>query len=192
MNKDRVEAFSDGVFAIIVTIMVLELKRPLGVDLDALRPLAPVLFGYLLSFIFVATYWVNHHHMFQVVERVKGATLWQNLHLLFWLSLIPFATAWLTESHFSTIPVVFYGMLLLAASIAYFLLARSLASLHGPQSRLAQALGEDVKGKLSTGIYLVAIPLAFVDPWIAYALYVVVAVIWLVPDSRIEKKLTGS
>jgi uncharacterized membrane protein len=191
MNKNRIEAFSDGVFAIILTIMVLELKRPQTGELESLRPLGAVLFSYLLSFIFVATYWVNHHHMFQAISRVEGKTLWHNLHLLFWLTLFPFGTGWLTDSHFATLPVVFYGLLLLAASIAYYFLAHSLAVLHGPKSSLAQALGSDIKGKLSTGIYAVAILLAFINPWIAYSLYIFVALMWLVPDSRIEKKLSN-
>ena len=189
MNKGRIEAFSDGVFAIIITIMVLDLKAPLGGDLAALRPLGILLFSYLLSFIFVATYWVNHHHMFQVVQRIEGKTLWHNLHLLFWLSLIPFATNWLTDSHFGTLPVLFYGVILLAAAIAYYLLAHSLANLHGADSHLAQALGADVKGKVSAALYAAAIPLVLVSPWISYAIYVLVALMWLVPDSRIEKRL---
>jgi uncharacterized membrane protein len=190
MNKGRTEAFSDGVFAILITIMVLELKVPQGDDLTALKPLSMVLFSYLLSFVFIGTYWVNHHHMFQALERVQGRTLWLNLHLLFWLSLIPFATGWLTASQFSTLPVAFYGFLLLAASIAYGFLARSLVILHGPKSHLALALGSDLKGKLSTLAYLIALPLAFVNPWFAYGLYILVALIWFVPDSRIEKMIS--
>ena len=190
MNKNRIEAFSDGVFAIILTIMVLELKIPQGDDLSALRPLGPLLFSYTLSFVFVATYWVNHHHTFQVIEKVEGKTLWLNLHLLFWLTLVPFGTEWLTESHFSLFPMVFYGLIMLAAGIAYYFLIHNLARLHGPKSHLAQAVGEDIKGKLSTAIYVAAIPLAFIHPLIAYALYVVVVLIWLVPDPRIEKRLS--
>jgi uncharacterized membrane protein len=189
VNKNRIEAFSDGVFAIIVTIMVLELKRPEGVDPAALHALGVRLFSYLLSFVFVAIYWVNHHHMFQTVEQIEGKTLWHNLHLLFWLTLVPFGTAWLTAGDFGLFPVLFYGLVLLGAALAYFFLARSLAQLHGPRSRLAQALGEDFKGKLSAGVYVVALPLAFVNPWIPYGLYILVALIWLVPDSRFEKKL---
>jgi uncharacterized membrane protein len=191
MNKSRIEAFSDGVFAIIVTIMVLDLKHPQGEDWGALQPLGVRLFSYLLSFLFVAIYWVNHHHMFQAVEQIEGKTLWHNLHLLFWLTLIPFGTGWLTESQFGLLPIIFYGVLLLGAALAYFFLARSLSHLHGPESSLAQALGEDVKGKLSTVVYLLALPLALVNRWIAYGLYVLVAMVWLVPDSRFEKKLKG-
>ncbi len=189
MNKGRIEAFSDGVFAIIVTIMILDLKHPQGEDLAALRPLWAGLFSYLLSFLLVGIYWVNHHHMFQAVEQVQGKTLWHNLHLLFWLTLIPFGTGWLTEGHFGLFPMLFYGVLLLGAGVAYFFLARSLAHLHGRDSRLAQALGEDVKGKISTGTYVAALPLAFVNPWISYTLYVLVALMWLVPDPRFEKRL---
>lgn len=187
MNKNRLEAFSDGVLAIILTIMVLELKIPEGSDLGALRPLLVTLFSYLLSFVLIATYWVNHHHLFQVVRHVNGKILWLNLLLLFWLSLLPFATAWLTRSHFAPFPMAFYGFLLLASGVSFTLLAWSLVKLEGPDSPLAKALGSDFKGKFSLVVYLSAVPIAFVLPWLAYSLYWVVAVVWFVPDSRIEK-----
>ncbi len=191
MTKNRVEAFSDGVIAIIITIMVLELKAPHDTDLISLKPLFPVLLSYLLSFIYVGIYWSNHHHMLHAVERVNGGVLWANLHLLFWLSLVPFVTSWMGETHFAQLPVAMYGVVLLFASIAYFILSRSLISLHGRDSILATAVGKDFKGLVSTALYLVAIPLALVAWWIACALYVVVAIIWLVPDRRIERTLTG-
>jgi uncharacterized membrane protein len=189
MNKSRIEAFSDGVLAIILTIMVLELKIPQGSDLAALKPLSVTLFSYLLSFVLVATYWVNHHHLFQAVKHVNGKILWLNLHLLFWLSLVPFATAWLTQTQFAPFPVAFYGFLLLGAGAAFALLAWNLAALDGPDSPLARALGKDFKGKFSVAAYLTALPIAFVLPWLSYAIYVVVAVIWFVPDTRIERAL---
>jgi len=192
MNKNRLEAFSDGMFSIIMTIMVLELKLPQGTDLDALRPLAVTLFCYLLSFVIVAIYWVNHHHTFQVIKHVNGRTLWSNLHLLFWISLIPFSTAWLAESHFATFPVAFYGFILLAAAVAYTLLINTLTALEGPSSQLAQAVGKDIKGKFSVGTYLCAIGVAFLYPWLSYGLYVLVALIWFVPDSRIERTIGQS
>src|SRR5882672_103327 len=191
MTKNRMEAFSDGVIAIIITIMVLELRVPHQVNLAALRPLVPILLSYLLSFIFLGIYWSNHHHMLYAVERVNGAVLWANLHLLFWLSLVPFVTAWMGENHFARGPVALYGMVLFLASIAYFILSRALIHLHGRDSVLATAIGRDFKGLTSTAIYLVAIPLALVKGWLACALYVLVAVIWLIPDRRIEKTLTG-
>jgi uncharacterized membrane protein len=184
------EAFSDGVLAIILTIMVLELHLPQGSGWDALAPLAPLLLSYALSFTFVAIYWVNHHHMFHLVQKVDGWSLWLNLHLLFWLSLTPFGTGWLAESHFATLPVAAYGFILLMAGIAYFFLATHLARLHGPQSELAKALGKDVKGKVSVLIYMAALPVAFYSAWLAYGLYVAVALIWFVPDTRIEKRLS--
>jgi uncharacterized membrane protein len=190
MDKNRIEAFSDGVFAIILTIMVLELKVPQGADLDALRPLSAVLLSYLLSFVFVAIYWVNHHHLFQTVRKVDGRTLWLNLHLLFWLSLLPFATAWLAQSHFASVPVAFYGFLLLAAAVAYTFLTLRLVALHGPEAPLARAVGSDAKGKFSLAVYAIGLGLAFVFPWLAYSLYVLVALIWFVPDTRIENILT--
>jgi uncharacterized membrane protein len=191
MNKNRLEAFSDGVIAIIITIMVLELRVPHGSDLTALKPLLPVFLSYVLSFVFLGIYWSNHHHMLHAVQHVNGAVLWANLHLLFWLSLVPFTTAWMGENHFARGPVALYGAVLLFASIAYFILSRALISLHGKDSVLATAVGRDFKGQISTLLYLVAIPLAVVRSWLACALYVLVAIIWLVPDRRIEKTLTG-
>jgi uncharacterized membrane protein len=188
MTKSRLEAFSDGVIAIIITIMVLELKVPHDASFEALRPVAPVFLSYVLSFIFLGIYWSNHHHLLQVVENVSGGVLWANLHLLFWLSLVPFVTGWAGENHFAALPTALYGGVLLAAAIAYFILAHVLLSIHAPDSVLAIALGADCKGKISMVIYLVAIPLAFVQPWMAWALYVSVAVMWLVPDRRIEKR----
>jgi uncharacterized membrane protein len=187
MSKGRMEAFSDGVIAIIITIMVLELKAPHGTDLESLSPLLPIFLSYLLSFVFVGIYWNNHHHMLQAVRHVNGNILWANLHLLFWLSLIPFTTAWMGENHFAELPVAMYGIILLCAAIAYFILARLLLAHHGKDSTLARALGQDVKGKISPVFYLAAIPLAFVRPWMAWSLYVVVAIMWLIPDRRIEK-----
>jgi uncharacterized membrane protein len=184
------EAFSDGVIAIIITIMVLELRPPHGAELTTLAPLLPVFMSYVLSFIYVGIYWSNHHHLLHAVEHVNGRILWANLHLLFWLSLIPFVTAWMGENHFAREPVAIYGVVLLAASIAYYILTRALVSRHGRNSTLAAAVGRDVKGQISTCLYVVAIPLAFLRAWMACALYVLVAVMWLVPDRRIEKKLT--
>jgi uncharacterized membrane protein len=189
MRRGRLEAFSDGVIAILITIMVLELRIPRQAGLDALYPLAPVFLSYLLSFVFLGIYWNNHHHLLQAVERVDGRVLWSNMHLLFWLSLIPFVTGWMGENHFATLPVALYGVVLLGAAVAYFVLARALVALHGADSVLATALGADLKGKVSVGAYLLAIPLAFVSAWAACALYVLVAVMWLVPDRRIEKTL---
>jgi uncharacterized membrane protein len=189
MSKDRMEAFSDGVMAIIITVMVLELKDPQGADLAALRPLVPVIMCYVLSFVNLGIYWNNHHHLLQVIKQVNGQMLWANLHLLFWLSLLPFATAWMGENNFSTWPVVLYGLDLLLAACGYFLLVRSLLSLHGTDSPLAAALGDDFKGKISIVLYIVAVPLAFVGAYIACAIYVLVAAMWLIPDPRIEKTL---
>lgn len=191
MVKGRLEAFSDGVIAIIITIMVLELKRPHESDLAALLPLIPTFLSYVLSFVYVGIYWNNHHHLFQAVRHVNGATLWANLHLLFWLSLFPFATAWMGENHFAAMPVALYGVVLLLAAIAYFVLTRTLILSHGQNSTLANALGRDLKGKLSVLIYAVAIPIAFAIPLLASALYILVAVMWLVPDRRIEKTLNS-
>jgi uncharacterized membrane protein len=183
------EAFSDGVLAILITIMVLELRVPSGNDLDALWPLVPIILSYALSFVFLGIYWNNHHHLLQAAKHVDGRVLWANQHLLFWLSLIPFGTHWMGLSHFATWPVAIYGFILLCSGIAYFILARVLVALHGDDSVLANALGSDFKGKLSVVIYLIAIPLAFVSEWASIGLYVVVAVMWLVPDRRIEKNL---
>lgn len=189
MTRGRLEAFSDGVIAIIITIMVLELRVPHDASWRSLIPIAPVFLSYVLSFVFVGIYWSNHHHLLQVVERVNGGVLWANLHLLFWLSLTPFVTAWMGENKFAAVPVALYGVVLLGAAIAYFILARSLLAIHAPDSLLATALGADFKGKISMVIYLLAIPLAFVRSWAACLLYVLVAVMWLVPDRRIEKTI---
>jgi len=187
MRKGRLEAFSDGVIAIIITIMVLELKVPHGSDLAALRPLIPVLLSYVLSFIYIGIYWNNHHHLFQAVHEVSGGILWANQHLLFWLSMVPFATSWMGENHFSMWPVVVYGFVLIANAIAYTILVRILISHHGKESTIAKAVGRDSKGVVSLLLYAMGIALAFVDPRISCTLYVLVAIIWLVPDRRIEK-----
>jgi uncharacterized membrane protein len=189
MKKGRMEAFSDGVVAILITIMVLELKIPHGARFVELHSLLPVFLSYVLSFVFLGIYWSNHHHLLQAIEHVNGRVLWANLHLLFWLSLVPFTTAWMGENNFASQPVALYGAVLLLAAVAYFILTRALISLHGGDSVLAIALGRDRKGKISVIIYMAAIPLAFVHPWIACGLYVLVAIIWLIPDRRIEKKL---
>lgn len=190
MTKGRLEAFSDGVIAIIITIMVLELKVPHGTDPASLLPLMPVFFSYVLSFVFLGIYWNNHHHLLQAIKHVDGRVLWANMHLLFWLSLTPFVTAWMGENHFASWPVALYGVVLLCSAIAYYILVRVLISVHGPDSVLATAIGGDFKGKISPVVYVVAIVLSFVNPWVACSLYVVVAVMWLVPDRRIEKTLT--
>jgi uncharacterized membrane protein len=189
MSKGRLEAFSDGVIAIIITIMVLEMKVPHGADLAALRPLIPVFLSYVLSFTFVGIYWNNHHHLLHATRHVNGRILWANLHLLFWLSLIPFVTHWMGENHFAAWPVALYGAVMLLAGFAYYLLAHALIALHGKESTIATALGRDLKGKASLVIYAAAIALAFENAWISCALYVLVAVIWLIPDRRIEKTL---
>ena len=187
MAKGRLEAFSDGVIAIIITIMVLELKVPHSSEFQALRPLIPVLLCYVLSFVYVGIYWNNHHHMLHAAGRVSGGVLWANLHLLFWLSLIPFVTGWMGENHFDPVPVAAYGFVLLMASIAYYILTRALVCVEREDSKLGVAIGADRKGMLSTALYAIAIPIAFVQPIIACAIYVTVAVIWLVPDRRIER-----
>ena len=189
MSKGRMEAFSDGVLAIIITIMVLELTIPHEADLAALLPLVPVFLSYALSFVFIGIYWNNHHHLLQATRQIDGRVLWANMHLLFWLSLIPFATGWMGENSFAAWPVALYGAVLLLAAIAYTILFRVLVALHGKDSVLGTALGRDFKGKVSLGIYLVAIPLALVNSWLACALYVLVAVMWLIPDRRIEKTM---
>lgn len=189
MDKGRLEAFSDGVIAILITIMVLELRLPQGTNLTALVQLAPVFLSYMLSFLLLGVYWNNHHHMLQAIKQVDGRVLWANLHLLFWLSLVPFATNWMGENSFATLPVAFYGVLMLLSAIAYYILARSLVALEGPDSILAIALGKDIKGKISPIIFAIAIPLAFVAAWIACVLYVLVVLMWLIPDQRIEKTL---
>ncbi|HWN08931.1 MAG TPA: TMEM175 family protein [Pyrinomonadaceae bacterium] len=191
MTKARMETFSDGVIAIIITIMVLELKVPHDPSPAALTPLVPVFLSYLLSFIFLGIYWNNHHHLLHAVHHVGGGVLWANLHLLFWLSLIPFATAWMGENHFAPWTLVLYGIILLGAAIAYTILTLTLLKLHGKDSMLAAAMGRDFKGKVSIVICLAAIPLALVKWWLACALYVLVAIIWLVPDRRIEKTITN-
>jgi uncharacterized membrane protein len=189
MGKGRLEAFSDGVLAIVITIMVLELSAPEEPTLAALRPLIPTFLSYALSFVFVGIYWNNHHHLFQAVKQVDGRILWANLHLLFWLSLTPFVTAWMGETRFAAWPVALYGVDLLASAIAYFILTRTLIARHGMDSVLASAVNRDVKGKISLVIYLAAIPLAFVSTWLAGGLYVLVAILWLIPDRRIEDLL---
>ena len=187
MGKGRLEAFSDGVIAIIITIMVLELKVPEGADLAALRPMIPVFLGYLLSFVFIGIYWNNHHHLLHAVQKVNGSVLWANLFLLFCLSLVPFVTAWMDENHFAAIPVALYGVDMLLCAIAFTILARVLIAHHGKDSTLAIAIGGDQKGKISLVLYAAAIPLAFVDPRLSLACYVTVAVIWFLPDRRIER-----
>ena len=189
MRKERLEAFSDGVLAIIITIMVLQLKPPPERTLGALLPLVPDFLSYLLSFVFLGIYWNNHHHLFQAVHKVDGRVLWANLHLLFWLSLIPFVTSWVGENHFAPLPTALYGGILLLAAIAYFLLTKSLIALHGSQSVIATALGSDFKGKISVVIYALSIPLASLDSRLSFTLYVLVALLWFIPDRRIENVL---
>jgi uncharacterized membrane protein len=191
MDKDRLEAFSDGVLAIIITIMVLELKVPHGAEWSALRPLLPVFVSYVLSFIYVGIYWNNHHHLLKAVDRIGGGVLWANLHLLFWLSLFPFAAGYLGENHFAAAPTALYGIVLLMAGLAYSILVQSLLVHHEKDSALARAIGRDRKGMLSLVIYAAAIGLSFVVPWVANGLYVAVAVMWLVPDSRIARELVA-
>jgi uncharacterized membrane protein len=187
MDKGRLEAFSDGVIAIIITIMVLELKAPSGSGLSALRPVIPVLLNYVLSFVYVGIYWNNHHHMLHAAERVNGRILWANLHLLFWLSLIPFVTNWMSENHRSPFSVALYGFVMLMSGISYSILSAAIIALHGSDSKLALAVGKNYKGIASIVIYGVAIPVAFLHPWVSLALYVLVAVMWFIPDPRIEK-----
>ncbi len=189
MDKSRLEAFSDGVLAIIITIMVLELQAPKQANLSALYPLLPKFGSYVLSFIFVGIYWNNHHHLWQAVEKVQGSVLWANLHLLFWLSLIPFATSWVGQNNFSTMPVALYGIVLWMTALAYFLMVRSLTSYHDKNSLLAKAIGDGKKERISLVLYTAAIPLAFFRSWIAMLMYVVVAAMWLIPDRRIEDKI---
>src|SRR5436190_4003661 len=188
MSKGRLEAFSDGVIAILMTIMVLELKVPVGADWRALSPLVPVFLTYVLSFVYLGIYWNNHHHLLQRTKRVTGSILWANLHLLFWLSLFPFATGWWGENHFATTPTAIYGVILLCAGVAYYILQSVIVAREGgPDSPLARALGSDWKGKASPVLYALAIGLAFVNRWIAVGIYVLVAVLWLVPDRRLER-----
>jgi uncharacterized membrane protein len=189
MIKGRLEAFSDGVIAILITIMVLELKVPRQAEWAALLPLIPVFLSYVMSFAYLGIYWNNHHHLLQAIKHVDGRVLWANLHLLFWLSLVPFVTGWMGETQFAARPVALYGTVLLLAAVAYYILTRTLISLHGRDSVLASAVGRDFKGKVSVVIYAGAILLAFVNSWSACALYVLVAIMWLIPDRRIEKTL---
>src|SRR5208337_2644024 len=191
MGKSRPEAFSDGVIAIIITIMVLELKVPHGESIDALTPLIPVFLSYVLSFVYVGIYWNNHHHMLHTCHKVTGPMLWANLHLLFWLSLFPFVTGWMGENHFAAAPSAIYGAVLLMAAVAYWILQQIIIASQGSESLLKKAVGSDWKGKLSPVIYAVAIPTAFWSPWISQGLYVLVALVWLVPDRRIENALAG-
>jgi uncharacterized membrane protein len=191
MSTGRLEAFSDGVIAILITIMVLELKVPHGADLAALRPLLPVFMAYVLSFVYLAIYWNNHHHMLKLVDTVSGGILWANLHLLFWLSLIPFATAWVGENHAACLPMALYGVALLMPALAWKLLQSAIVRHQGPGSKLAAALGQDAKGWVSPALYLAGIGCAFLQPWASIALYVAVALLWLVPDKRFEAQLGG-
>jgi len=190
MHKGRIEAFSDGVIAIIITIMVLEMKVPHGTEFAALQPLLPVFFSYVLSFVYVGIYWNNHHHLFQVVKHVKGGVLWANLHLLFWLSLFPFVTGWMGENHFAPVTVALYGGVLFMAGAAYTILVRVLLACHESDSALARAIGSDFKGWISVVLYILGISLAYWFPWFSVAIYACVAILWFVPDRRIEKHLT--
>lgn len=192
MKTGRLEAFSDGVIAIIITIMVLELKIPHGADWEALRPIVPVFLTYVLSFAYLGIYWNNHHHMLFVTDQINGKILWANMHLLFWLSLVPFTTGWMGENHFAPLPTAVYGMVLLAAAIAYYILQQLIIAQQGAESKLKAAVGKDIKGKLSPLIYVVAILMSFVNQWISDGLYVLVALMWLIPDRRIESKLNES
>jgi uncharacterized membrane protein len=190
MNKARLEAFSDGVIAVIITIMVLEMKVPHGDDLGSLAPVVPVFLCYVLSFIYAGIYWSNHHHLFHAVQHVNGRILWANLHLLFWLSLIPFMTGWMGENGFKAIPVAAYGVVLLMSGLSFVLLTRSLIKHHGKQSVLAKSIRGDLKGKISVALYAIAIPLAFVNVWLSGAIYTGVAAMWIIPDPRIEHTLS--
>ena len=189
MKSSRLEAFSDGVLAIVITIMVLELKTPDGRDWAALAPIAPRLWAYVLSFVFIGVYWNNHHHVFQMTERVTGAILWSNLHLLFWLSLIPLGTAWIGDTRLAPVPTAVYGAILLLSGIAYYILETTIIRAQGPHSRLKAAVGSDTKGIVSIAMYAAAIALAFVNTWISVAIYASVALMWLIPDPRIEKRM---
>jgi uncharacterized membrane protein len=187
MTKGRLEAFSDGVIAILITIMVLELRAPQGASWSALREVVPSLLSYVLSFVILGIYWSNHHHLFHLVERVNGGVLWANLHLLFWLSLVPFVTAWMGANHYSAVPTAMYGVVMVLAAVAYTILEYTIIAAQGPDSKLARAIGSDRKGVISLVLYIAAIPAAFVQPVISDALFVVVALVWLVPDRRIER-----
>jgi uncharacterized membrane protein len=187
MTKGRLEAFSDGVIAILITIMVLELRAPQGASVGALREVVPSLLSYVLSFVFLGIYWSNHHHLVHLVERVNGGVLWANLHLLFWLSLVPFVTAWMGANHYSAVPTALYGVVMVLASVAYTILEYTIIAAQGPDSKLARAIGSNRKGLISLGLYVAAIPAAFVQPLISDTLFVIVALVWLVPDRRIER-----
>jgi uncharacterized membrane protein len=189
MNKSRIEAFSDGVLAIIITIMILEIKVPHENTFQALKPLIPVFLSYILSFVYVGIYWNNHHHMFHLVKTINGSVMWANVHLLFWLSLIPFGTSWIGEQHFSAVPMSIYGFILLMNAISYTLLQNKLIRLQGKESHLHHAVKDDKKGKISLFFYIIAIPLAFVSPWISGLLYITVALVWIIPDKRIENQI---
>jgi len=191
VKKSRLEAFSDGVLAIIITIMVLEMKVPHGADFAAIKPLLPVFLSYILSFVYLAIYWNNHHHLFQIVHHVNGRVLWANMHLLFWLSLVPFVTGFMGENHAAPLPVALYGCVLLFAALAYFVLTRALLAVHDDDSPLARALGKTGKEMVSLGLYAAAVPLAFVHYGIAFAIFVTVALMWLVPDMRVERSLSS-
>ncbi len=192
MGKNRVEAFSDGVLAIIITIMVLELKAPQGNSVAVLLPLIPILSSYILSFVYLGIYWNNHHHMLHASYRVTGSVLWANLHLLFWLSLVPFTTSWMGENHYATIPTAAYGVVLLMAAIAYWILQQRIIATQGKDSILKRAIGNDWKGKLSPILYVAAIGMAFLSPWGAVSIYTLVAILWVIPDRRIERMLTDT
>ncbi|NDP26015.1 MAG: DUF1211 domain-containing protein [Flavobacterium sp.] len=189
MNKNRLEAFSDGVLAIIITIMILEIKTPEKDSFESLKPLIPVFLSYVLSFVYIGIYWNNHHHMLQATKKVNGSILWSNLFLLFWLSLIPFATSWIGSQHFSAVPMSVYGFILLMCAISYFILQNKIIKLEGKDSVLNRAVEKDRKGKISLACYILAIPLSFVSPWISGLLYIAVALIWIIPDPRIEKQI---
>jgi uncharacterized membrane protein len=189
MKKGRLEAFSDGVIAILITIMVLELRAPEGTSLGALQPILPVFLTYVLSFVFLGIYWNNHHHLLHAAERINGRVLWANMHLLFWLSLVPFVTAWMGENHFAPTPTALYGAVLWLCGVAWLILQKTMLSQHGPDSLLARAIGSDTKGKMSALLYAIAIPMAFVNQWISHAIYVIVVAMWLVPDRRIESRI---
>ncbi len=192
MGRNRLEAFSDGVLAIIITIMVLEMKVPHSADFTALQPVIPIFLTYVLSFVYLGIYWNNHHHMLHVTKHVNGAILWANLHLLFWLSLFPFVTGWMGENHFEAAPMALYGVVLLMAAIAYFILQYTIIFSQGPNSLLAKAIGGDFKGKISPILYAIAIPAAFYTPLISISLYILVALMWLIPDRRIERVINNS
>ena len=192
MSKERLLAFTDGVVAILITILVLELRVPRGSDWAALTPLVPIFLTYILSFVYLGIYWNNHHHMFQITQRINGQVLWANLHLLFWLSLVPFVTGWMGENHFAAVPTAAYGIVMVGSALAYTILQTTILREEGPNSRLAEAVKNDLKGKLSLALYVLAIPLAFLNQLISDAIFVVVALIWLIPDPRIEKKIKHS